>query len=71
MNNSSWRRITKAIPLADTGMATGDLDGSGKDELVCVFGSGVWRYMNNSFWRRLTEARPIADTIVTGNLDGN
>jgi hypothetical protein len=56
-------------------MATGDLDGNGKDDVVIDFGqpasgpTGLWKWMNNSAWIKLFAQS--AEILATGDLDGS
>jgi hypothetical protein len=46
-------------------IATGDLDGSGEDDVIIDFGaSGIWVYYNNTTWTKLHKSG--AEIIVTG-----
>jgi len=49
---------------------TGDIDGSGQDEVIIDFGAsyGIWQWMNNSNWVQLHNLSP--EFMVTGNIDG-
>jgi hypothetical protein len=51
-------------------MSTGDLDGSGEDDLIAAFeGYGLFVYYNNTFWSQLHGLSPTL--ITTGDIDGN
>ncbi len=51
-------------------MATGDLDGNGRDEVVIDFtGYGVWVWANNQSWSQLHGQN--VSSIAVGDLDGN
>src|SRR5262249_7183796 len=66
-NDSHWVKLS---PSTSNHMATGDLDGNGKAELVVDFpGRGVWVLANNTSWSRLQAQN--ATNIVVGDLDGN
>ena len=57
-------------PASPEAMATGDVDGSGQDDMILDFpGAGVWIWLNNSAWVQLHPARPTQ--MTTGDLDGN
>jgi hypothetical protein len=47
---------------------TGDLDGSGRDEVVIDFGAtwGLWQYANDSAWSQLHPLSP--EGIVAGRF---
>jgi hypothetical protein len=57
--------------LLQKALATGDLDGNGKDEVIVDFGSsqGTFVYYNDSAWSKLHGLSPGA--VATGDLDGN
>ena len=62
-----YAQIHAASPEA---MATGDVDGSGQDDLLLDFpGAGVWIWLNSTSWVQLHPANAAA--IATGDLDGN
>ena len=52
-------------------MVCGDIDGSGRDDVVIDFGAtlGIWAYCSNSSWDKLNSASP--EFMVCGNVDGN
>jgi hypothetical protein len=55
-------------------MATGDMDKSGKDDVIIDFGPGIgiWVRYNDSSWSRLHPTTCENDAgIATGNIDGN
>jgi membrane peptidoglycan carboxypeptidase len=51
-------------------LATGELDGNGKDEVILDLGaSGLWIRVNNASWTKLHAASPTH--IAVGDIDGN
>lgn len=58
-------------PYSPEAMAVGDLDGSGRDDLVIDFGDplGVWVAQNYQTWSQLHDTSPLS--MVTADLDGN
>ena len=50
-------------------LATGDLDGNGKDDLVAIFANGTWVRYDTGQWTQLQSRRLLH--AVTGDLDGN
>jgi hypothetical protein len=51
-------------------IATGDLDGSGQDDVIIDFGaSGIWVYYNDITWTKLHKSSP--EIIATGDMDGS
>jgi hypothetical protein len=67
-DTGAWMALS---PMSAKSIVTGDLDGSGIDEVVVDFGSskGIWVWANDSEWHQL-ETRS-ASRMVTGDLDGN
>jgi glucose/arabinose dehydrogenase len=66
-NNGLFARLHTVSPRA---MATGDLDGNGKADLIVDFpGAGVWVWSNDAGWFQLHTVN--AASIATGDLDGN
>lgn len=62
---------TRIHPLDPELIATGDLDGTGLDELVIDFGPnyGVWIRWNGATWRQLNPLSPLNMTV--GDIDNN
>lgn len=51
-------------------MTTGDLDATGKYDLVADFGVfGIWGKYNNNAWKKIHNVNP--ELMGTGNLDGD
>jgi hypothetical protein len=65
LNNSTWKKIR----AGSSGLlATGDIDGDGKDDVVGTFGDGLWtRYADNTTWYHLSAGIPTQ--IAVGDLD--
>ncbi len=65
-DDSTWAKMNSQSPQV---LATGDLDDSGKDEVIASFGSGagLWAFRNNSAWVNLNSQ--AAEDLETGNLD--
>lgn len=68
MDGSTYSQLHALSPEM---VATGDVDGNGKDEIILDFGpsSGVWVRMNSTSWMQLHTLSPTAMTI--GDLDAN
>jgi hypothetical protein len=68
LNTSTWTRIHRSSPIA---LATGDLDGDGKSEVIASFAkAGLWvRYNNSASWTRLHLYTP--SNFFAGDLDGS
>ncbi len=68
LNNSTWAALH---PLSQESMVTGDLDATGKDEVIIDFGApyGIWKWMNNNNWIKLHPLSP--ESMVTGDIDGS
>ena len=57
-------------PATSQILATGDLDGSGRDDLLIDFGAaGLYVRYNNTFWVRRHTTSPV--NIATADLDNN
>ena len=69
MNNSSWMKLAD---LSSAFMVTGDIDGSGIDDVIVDFGTGVGIrvWMNNSSWVQLHDL-PSDSGMVTGDIDNS
>ncbi len=70
-NLGDWQRITYAPAKL---IATGDMDGDGKDDLIAVYTHsnfpGVWiKYSDSGNWRRLTSTIPKSLSI--GDMNGD
>jgi hypothetical protein len=65
MNDTSWKSLHA---LGVSVLATGDIDNSGKDDIVVVFpGFGTWVYIDNDHWEQVHALD--AEAIVIGNLN--
>jgi hypothetical protein len=66
-NNVSWSKLHDLSPGE---VASGDVDGNGRADLIIEFpGAGIWVWLNNTSWLPLHSSNVSA--IVTGDLDGN
>ncbi len=71
LNNIFWENLHSSSPVTG-GLATGDLDGSGSDEVILNLGSaGVFVWYNDSTWVQLHSGSPNGGQTVTGDMDGN
>lgn len=62
--------LSRLHTLSPDELATGDLDGTLRDDLIAEFpGAGVWVCYNNADWVQLHPSG--VSQIVTGDLDGN
>ncbi|MFQ5617076.1 MAG: hypothetical protein ACE5GO_11540, partial [Anaerolineales bacterium] len=70
MNNTApWVLLAPASPGSNS-LVTGDIDGSGQDDVVGDFGTfGIWAFMNNSTWVQLNATS--SGSLVVGNIDEN
>ena len=69
LNLGGWGKLNNTVPDA---MVTGDVDGSGKDDIVAEFGStfgGIFVKRNQGVWKKLHNFSP--DSLATGELDAN
>ena len=67
---TSGQLYAQIHPASPEAMAAGDVDGSGRADLILDFpGAGVWIWLNNSAWVQLHPANVAA--MATGDLDGN
>ncbi|TGO01939.1 hypothetical protein PN36_33930 [Candidatus Thiomargarita nelsonii] len=67
MNNSSWAKVHN---LSAKSMVTGDIDGSGQDDVIFDFPSyGIFALMNYSNW--VSQHGLSANSMVTGDIDGS
>lgn len=68
LTGSAWGPLHGLSPVA---MVSADLDGSGIDDLVINFGSGVgvYAWLNHATWTFLHPSSP--SRMVTGDLDNN
>ena len=65
-NDSSWFQL-HSVDAED--LATGDIDGNGRPDVIIDFGVyGLWAWMNSSFWKQLHTMNP--EGIAVGNFDG-
>jgi hypothetical protein len=67
MNNT--RPFVRVRTTVSQGLATGDLDANGKDEIIAVFGNGTWVRSDAGPWTRIDTRQVLRP--VTGDLDGN
>jgi hypothetical protein len=65
LNDSTWKQLNA---LGVSILATGDIDESGKDDVVVVFpGLGTWVYIDNDHWEQV---HPFdAEAVVIGDLN--
>ena len=62
--------FTPFHPFSPTALATGDLDGNGRADLIIDFpGFGVWLWRNNAVWVQLHTSNVAG--IAAGDLDGD
>lgn len=65
--SAAWQPLHNLSP---TVMATGDIDGGGRTDVVMSFpGLGVWAFMNNTTWAHLHPS--VASSIAIGDVNGN
>lgn len=69
-NESEWEKINSAT--TGEGMVSGDLDGSGHDELIVDFGPahGLWVYWNGAEWKRIADISPDSMAVGGPDVDG-
>jgi hypothetical protein len=62
IDGASYSKLHQLSPEL---VATGDIDGNRKDEVILDFGSqfGVWVWVNNSYW---TQLHPLSPTVMVG-----
>ncbi len=63
--------ISGSVPATGiiNNIVTGDIDGSGEDDIIVDFGSlGTWVRMNDSTWAQLHTLSP--ETMASGDIDG-
>ena len=65
-DTGSWVKITTPA----YSVASGDLDGNGRDDLIGVWSNGLWvKYSSSGSWAKLASTLPA--NIASGDMDGD
>jgi hypothetical protein len=67
-NNTTWTKLHEGSPES---MTTGDIDGSGQDDVIIDFGAGtgIWVRYNDTAWGKLHNS--TCESMAVDEIDGN